>query len=80
MVRMRTAQGVLDEVKKFDPETALTLSAIRRYINSGAIPVVQVGTKKLVDLDLFYATFLCPAPAATPERQTERSRIRRLEV
>lgn len=50
--RMRTATGILDELKAADPNTAITLSYIRRTINSGRVPVVHVGKKKLVNLDL----------------------------
>lgn len=49
--RMRTATGILDELKAADPNTAITLSYIRRTINSGRVPVVHVGKKKLVNLD-----------------------------
>lgn len=52
VVRMRTAPGILEELKALDPNTAVTLSYIRRLINSGRFPVVQVGKKKLVNLDL----------------------------
>lgn len=41
-----------DELKAADPNTAITLSYIRRTINSGRVPVVHVGKKKLVNLDL----------------------------
>ena len=51
MPRMRTAQGVLDTIKTDDPSTAVTLRYIRRLISSGAVPVTNVGTKKLVDAD-----------------------------
>lgn len=50
--RVRTATGILDELKAADPNTAITLSYIRRTINSGRVPVVHVGKKKLVNLDL----------------------------
>lgn len=52
MPRMRTAAGVLAIINKDDPETEVTLYFIRRIIKSGKIPVVEVGTKKLVDADM----------------------------
>lgn len=52
MKRMRTAAGVLAIIKKDDPDTEVTLYFVRRLILSGKIPVVAVGTKKLVDADL----------------------------
>ena len=51
MNRMRTAEGALQIIKQQDPETAVTLRAIRRLINTGAIPCVPVGRKKLVNVD-----------------------------
>lgn len=49
--RMRTAVGALAIIKAEDPETAVTLRAIRGLINTGAVPHVPVGRKKLVDVD-----------------------------
>ena len=49
--RMRTAQGVLDEIKAHDPESEVSLHYIRNIIKQNAIPVVSVGRKKLVDID-----------------------------
>lgn len=52
MPRMRTPAGVLAIIKKDDPDTEVTLYFIRRIIKSGKIPVVTIGTKKLVDADV----------------------------
>ena len=49
--RMRTAEGALAVIKTEDPETAVTLRAIRGLINTGKVPPVPVGKKKLVDVD-----------------------------
>lgn len=49
--RMRTAEGALTIIKEADPESAVSLRCIRRLINSGAIPHVAVGCKKLVNVD-----------------------------
>lgn len=49
--RMRTAMGALAIIKAEDPETAVTLRFIRGLINTGAVPHVPVGRKKLVDVD-----------------------------
>lgn len=51
--RMRTAEGLLEIIKAEDPDTAITLRAIRRMIASGEIPSTAVGSKKLVNADLF---------------------------
>ncbi len=49
--RMRTAEGVLAEIKAADPGTEVTLHYIRQLIRVKAVPVVEVGKKKLVNLD-----------------------------
>ena len=49
--RMRTAEGALAVIKTEDPETAVTLRAIRGLIHTGKVPHVPVGKKKLVDVD-----------------------------
>ena len=49
--RMRTAEGALAVIKEEDPDTAVTLRFIRGLINTGAVPHVPVGKKKLVDVD-----------------------------
>jgi len=53
--RMRTAEGALEIIKETDPESAVTLRAIRRLINTGTIPHVPVGKKKLVNVDVLLA-------------------------
>ena len=52
--RMRTAEGVLKELKAQDPGTKITLNFIRGLIKSGEIPVVQAGYHKLVNMDLVF--------------------------
>lgn len=49
--RMRTAAGVLNEIKANDPKTEITLHYIRNIIKTNQVPVVAVGRKKLVDVD-----------------------------
>jgi hypothetical protein len=48
---MRTAAGVLAEIKAEDPATEVTLHYIRYLIKANKVPVVQVGRKKLVSVD-----------------------------
>lgn len=52
--RMRTIPKAYEEVKRADPNTSLTLRVLRRMVNSGEIPCVMVGTKRLIDLDLLF--------------------------
>lgn len=49
--RMRTASGALELIKEADPGTAVTLYYIRQLINTGEIPHIPVGRKKLVNVD-----------------------------
>lgn len=51
MPRMRTAAGVLAEIKKVDPSSEVSLYYIRRLIQTEAVPVVNCGKKKLVNVD-----------------------------
>ena len=51
MKRTRTAAGVLEIIKLEDPGSEITLHFIRQTILSGAVPMVEVGRRKLVDAD-----------------------------
>ncbi len=53
--RMRTAEGALQIIKAEDPQTAVTLRQIRALINTGTIPHIPVGRKKLVNVDTLLA-------------------------
>lgn len=57
--RMRTIAKAFEEVKTIDPDTSLTMRALRRLINSGNIPSVQVGNKFLINLDLLFQYLSC---------------------
>lgn len=47
--KMRTFEPLYAGIKAKDPDTALTKSALRRLIVTGAIPSVKIGAKYLVD-------------------------------
>ena len=68
MPRMRTAEKVLEEIKKNDPETEVTLHYIRALIRAEAVPVVYCGRKKLVNVDavmeLLASGYTIPQPEA----------------
>lgn len=49
--RMRTAEQALALIREMDPDTAVSLRQIRRYIYTGAIPHISVGRKKLINVD-----------------------------
>ena len=51
MPRMRTIEQASTYMKERDEHTALTKTAIRRLVISGAVPSIRVGNKYLLDLD-----------------------------
>ncbi len=76
--RMRTAAGVLTEIKAEDPATEVTLHYIRYLINTNQVPVVPVGRKKLVDVDAVLAFLSEGTPSVEVKYVT--GQIRRVEV
>lgn len=57
--RMRTIPQAYRGLKELDPETAVTVSAIRRMIFAGEIPTVKVGNKTLLNFDLLLRKLSC---------------------
>jgi len=51
MARMRTQSQAFEWLKSHDPDTALTKTALRRLIITGAVPSVRVGQKYLISLE-----------------------------
>lgn len=52
MARMRTIKDAYAAIKQSDPETCLTLYALRCKVISGEIPSVKAGRKYLINIDL----------------------------
>lgn len=52
--RMRTAAEAMKELKKEDPNTALTERALHRMMKTGEIPALKVGSKNLIDLNVLF--------------------------
>lgn len=50
MRTMRTIEQAAAEIRAADPNTALTRTALRRLVVSGAIPTVRIGSKYLLDM------------------------------
>ncbi len=50
-MRMRTLPQAVQILREEDPETAITLTALRRMVKQGKLPVTQMGRKPLIDLD-----------------------------
>ena len=59
--RMRTLPEALKMLKKLDRSTAITLRALRRMVNNGEIPVVMVGSKRLINFDKLLERLNMPA-------------------
>jgi hypothetical protein len=76
--KMRTAAGVLTEIKAQDPATEVTLHYIRFLIHTNQVPVVPVGRKKLVDVDAIIAHLAAGSP--TQKNDSEIGQIRRVPV
>ena len=57
MTRIRSVSEVVKYFKEKDPNTQLTNATIRRLIADGTIPVIKVGVKCLVNLDLVESMF-----------------------
>lgn len=65
--RMRTLQEAAAELKKIDPDTAVTPYRIRKLVLDGTIPHVRAGNKRLLNLDTLL-DYLTAAPAPEPMR------------
>lgn len=57
--RMRTISKAYSAIKAADPDTDFTLRALRRMVSTGEIPSVEIGNKKLINLDLLFTKLAC---------------------
>ena len=57
--RVRTVPQALEEIKKVDPNTAITLRALRRMVSTGEIPSVNIASKRLIDMGLLFEHLSC---------------------
>ena len=74
MVRMRFAAQALDELRKLDPETPVTLRFIKQLMRTGAIPSVPMGNgnRRLLNFDALVAYL------ENPPAEPVRSRLHRV--
>ena len=49
---VRTIKGVIEELRKEDPDSSVTEYALRSWIRSGALPSVKSGNKYLLDMEI----------------------------
>ena len=59
MPQIRTIKGAADEIKKVDPDTAITEYRIRLLVNEKTLPSVSVGNRKLDNMDDVWNCFNC---------------------
>ena len=72
---MRTITEAIQEVKKADPQTAFTQTALRRMIKTGELPSFRAGSKYLVNLDILF-DYLNNPPSIQPVQTITASGIR----
>ena len=58
-MKMRTIPKAYEEIKAIDPNTDFTLRALRRMVNNGEIPSVQIASKRLINVDLLIEKLSC---------------------
>lgn len=51
MARLRIINEAFKQLKQEDPDTAITLCALRRIVKTGGISTIQIGRKSLIDYD-----------------------------
>lgn len=51
MKRIRTINSAYEEIRKLDPNTAITPYYIRKLVDTGRIRSIRDGSKALVDFD-----------------------------
>lgn len=77
-MRMRTIKEAAAYIRQVDPDTALTETAIRRFVVNGTLPSVRVGQKYLVALENLERVLCGELPVQCLQKNT--GGIRRLEV
>lgn len=55
---MRTIAAAAAELRKLDPNTAVTPYAIKQMVLSGKIPHIKAGKKRLINMDIL-ERYLC---------------------
>ncbi len=57
--RLRTIPKALEEIQQADPNTALTMRALRRMVNTGELPTVAINSKRLINMALLFDHISC---------------------
>ncbi len=53
MKKIRSIRQAFLEIKEKDPNSAITVYAIRNWIASGQLPCIKSGRRILIDMDIF---------------------------
>ena len=80
MPRMRLLKQAYAEIKANDPDTALTMTALRRLVLSGVIPTVCSGRKRFINLDALLDYLGESDARAKPFTLDEVGKIRPIQV
>ena len=73
MKRIRTIQGVVDELHRIDPDSAVTEHCLRSLVRSGQIVSARSGAKYLVAVEDVLSYFGADSSSALPPVESERS-------
>lgn len=77
--RMRTAAGIVAELKAIDPDTGVTEYYIRQLAREGRLPAIHAGSKTLINLDDVLALLRAGTPPSDSAPETPGG-IRRLDA
>ena len=69
MPRMRIPVVAFNEIKAFDPDTALTMNGFRRLLRTGKVHTVKIGRKTLVNYDALVAYLTGPTDTSVQTAQ-----------
>ena len=73
--RMRTIPEAVRLLHAMDSDCAVTVRAVRRFVDDGKLPVTHVGSKRLVNFDALLRLLDCPI---APVPETRSGAIRRI--
>lgn len=74
--RMRTIPEAVRLLHQMDADCAVTVRAVRRFVDDGKLPVTHVGSKRLINFDALLRLLECPV---TPVPETRSGEIRRID-
>lgn len=74
--RMRTIPEAVRLLHAMDTDCAVTVRAVRRFVDDGKLPVTHVGSKRLINFDALLRLLECPV---TPVPELRSGTIRRID-